>query len=118
LGIHIKADREQMFRVFSNLALNAAQAGAQELKIESRVDGDKLLIDVTDDGPGIPEHARERLFQPFSGSAREGGTGLGLVISREIVNAHGGELSLAETSDQGTTFRIELPADRIRQIKK
>jgi signal transduction histidine kinase len=64
---------------------------------------------VADNGPGIPEKVRERLFQPFAGTARPGGSGLGLVISRELARAHGGELSLVSTGAQGTTFRIEIP---------
>ncbi len=111
LNVEVEADREQMYRVFSNLALNAAQAGARTVRIEAAGDGDPLVIHVHDDGPGIEESAQERLFQPFSGTARKGGTGLGLVIAREIINAHGGTLKLAESGPGGTTFRIELPAN-------
>lgn len=110
LDIDIKADREQLYRVLGNLAVNAGEAGARTLHIDARRDRDRVLIDIADDGAGIPPHARERLFQPFSGSTRDGGTGLGLVIAREIVNAHGGELTLVETGENGTTFRIDLPA--------
>jgi signal transduction histidine kinase len=109
LGMDIRADREQLHRVLANLAVNAGEAGARTLRIDARRVGDRVVIDVADDGPGIPTHVRERLFRPFSGSARAGGTGLGLVIAREIVNAHGGELTLAETGEHGTTFRIDLP---------
>lgn len=112
LRFKIEADREQMYRVFSNLALNAAQAGARTVQIKAVREPDSLLIHVQDDGPGIEENAQERLFQPFSGTARKGGTGLGLVIAREIVNAHGGKLTLADSGPAGTTFRIELPASR------
>ena len=115
LRFEIEADREQMYRVFSNLALNAAQAGARTVQIEAVDETDSLVIDIHDDGPGIEGGVRERLFQPFSGTARKGGTGLGLVIAREIINAHGGELTLAESSPGGTTFRIELPASRLHR---
>lgn len=109
----IEADREQLFRVFSNLVLNAAQAGAQTVKIQAVLEQDALRIDIHDDGPGIEEAQQKRLFQPFSGTARKGGTGLGLVIAREIINAHGGDLTLAHSGPQGTTFKIELPENRI-----
>jgi signal transduction histidine kinase len=109
LDIEIRADREQLYRVLANLAVNAGEAGAGVLRIDARRVGDRVLIDVADDGPGIPPPAREHLFQPFSGSTRDGGTGLGLVIAREIINAHGGELTLAETGEKGTVFRIDLP---------
>jgi signal transduction histidine kinase len=68
-----------------------------------------VLIHVADNGAGIPEKVRERLFQPFAGSVRSGGTGLGLVISRELARAHGGDLSLVRTGPEGTTFRVEIP---------
>ena len=110
LDIDIKADREQLYRVLSNLAVNAGEADARTLRIDARRERDRVLIDVADDGTGIPPRARERLFQPFSGSTREGGSGLGLVIAREIISAHGGELTLVETGENGTTFRIDLPA--------
>lgn len=109
LRFDIKADPEQMFRVFSNLALNAAQAGARSVRIKALRDTD-LVIQIQDDGPGIEESVQQRLFQPFAGTARKGGTGLGLVIAREIINAHGGELTLGKSGPGGTTFAIHLPA--------
>lgn len=112
VALAIEADREQLRRAFSNLAVNAAQAGAHVLKIDARKENGLVVIDIADDGPGIPEQVRGRLFQPFVTAGRHGGTGLGLVIAREIVHAHGGELSLAGTGAHGTTFRIALPARR------
>jgi signal transduction histidine kinase len=109
LDLAIEADREQLLRAFNNLAHNAAQAGAKVLKIDARQQNGLVVIDIADDGPGIPEPIHDRLFQPFAASGRNGGTGLGLVIAREIVQAHGGELALAQSGPEGTTFRIELP---------
>jgi signal transduction histidine kinase len=107
LDTEISADREQLFRVFSNLALNAAQAGATTVRIDvERVDS-LVIFEVRDDGSGIPAKIRERLFLPFAGSGR--GTGLGLVIAHEIIAAHGGAFSLVNTGADGTTFRISLP---------
>jgi len=113
LRFKIRADQEQMFRVFSNLALNAAEAGARTVQVKAVCGPEALVIDIRDDGPGIEEGAQQRLFQPFSGTARKGGTGLGLVIAREIINAHGGELTLAESGPGGTTFRIQLPTSSL-----
>lgn len=62
--------------------------------------------------PAWPAKARENLFQPFSGSARAGGTGLGLPLSREIMHALGGDLTLARTGSEGTVFRLSLPRPR------
>jgi signal transduction histidine kinase len=109
LDLAIEADREQLLRAFNNLAHNAAQAGAKVLKIDARQQNGLVVIDIADDGPGIPEPIHDKLFQPFAASGRNGGTGLGLVIAREIVQAHGGELALAQSGPEGTTFRIELP---------
>ena len=64
---------------------------------------------MADNGPGLPDKARERLFQPFAGSVRRGGTGLGLVIARDILRAHRGDITLLETGPDGTTFRLDLP---------
>jgi signal transduction histidine kinase len=109
IDLAIEADREQLLRAFNNLAHNAAQAGAKVLKIDARQQNGLVVIDIADDGPGIPEQIHGKLFQPFATSGRNGGTGLGLVIAREIVHAHGGELALAESGTHGTTFRIDLP---------
>jgi signal transduction histidine kinase len=70
--------------------------------------GNRVTIDVRDNGPGLPEKARAHLFQAFQGSARQGGTGLGLAVAHELVAAHGGSIRLMET-ERGTQFRIEIP---------
>jgi len=106
----LEADREQMYRVLANLTANAGEAGAQTLRFDADADDLHVRLDVADDGPGLPQKALSNLFQPFTGSARQGGTGLGLVIARDIVHAHGGELALVKSDAAGTTFRIELPA--------
>jgi len=107
--ISIEADRIQLFRVFYNLALNANAAGAGELTVACVVDVDgKAEVSVADDGPGIPDTVVANLFQPFA-SARKGGTGLGLVIARDIARAHEGDLELTSTGEGGTTFRLTLP---------
>ena len=107
--LRISADADQLRRVFANLGSNAFQAGASMVRIVGDQDHQKVVVTMTDDGPGLPPRARQHLFQPFAGSARPGGTGLGLAIAREIVSAHGGTLSLDRTGSDGTTFRITLP---------
>ncbi len=107
----INADRDQMFRVLMNLARNAIQAmpggGAMTLTAECGPDG--VVMDFGDNGPGLPEKAKAHLFEAFTGAARAGGTGLGLAIAKELVVAHGGELSLVSSDGDGTRFRIDLP---------
>jgi signal transduction histidine kinase len=69
-----------------------------------------IAIEIADDGPGLPPKARDNLFRPFFGTARPGGSGLGLSIARELARAHGGELSLVSSTGAGTVFRLTLPA--------
>ena len=106
----LELDRDQFYRALSNLARNAVEAGANWLTVSAVLVEDEIIIDVADDGPGIPEKILDHLFQPFAGSTRSGGTGLGLVISNELLEAHGGGLKLVKTSGEGTMFRIHLPA--------
>ncbi len=106
----IEADREQLARAIANLALNARKAGARTIRIDAHRENGRVIIDVADDGPGIPDAIREVLFRPFESAGRNGGTGLGLAIAREIVHAHGGDLVLDNTGPDGTTFRMDLPA--------
>ena len=68
----------------------------------------RLAIEITDDGPGLPETVRAELFRPFAGSTRRGGTGLGLAIARDLMVAHGGDIELVATGEAGTTFRLTL----------
>jgi len=96
-------------RVFENLVRNAVEAGATSVTLISAVETDQLLIRVVDNGSGLVPRAVSNLFRPFAGSARTGGTGLGLPIARELMRAQGGDLSLESTSDTGTTFVVRLP---------
>ena len=106
----VEADRDQVYRVFANLGRNAFEAGARRVTVQAVETLDPgLAIDVSDDGPGLASAAREGLFEPFKGSARKGGTGLGLVIARDVMRAHGGEVALVRSGDDGTVFRLTFP---------
>ena len=113
-SLRVDADRDQLYRVLSNLARNALQALEQQepakghIRISARRNGQHVTIEVVDDGPGVPEKARAHLFQAFQGSARKGGTGLGLAVAHELVTAHGGTIRLRDT-DRGATFEVEIP---------
>ena len=112
-----EADPEQMYRLLVNLMRNARQA--IELQPNRRTLGrvtltavktsEHVLLIVGDNGPGIPEKLREKLFQPFSSSLTPGGTGLGLAIARELAQLHGGDVHLLQTGTDGTSFEIKLP---------
>ncbi|MCJ8149243.1 HAMP domain-containing histidine kinase [Shinella sp. B3.7] len=115
-ALQVDADGEQLFRVIHNLCRNAVEALSQEISAERRTvivtglrTGSVVSIAIEDNGPGMPQKARENLFTAFRGSVRSGGTGLGLAIARELVLAHGGTIALVEKVTPGTLFRIELP---------
>lgn len=110
------ADPDQLFRVLLNLCRNALEAiqeagRAGAITVEgSQGENGATVLRISDTGPGLSEKARENLFQPFKGSTRRGGTGLGLATARELIAAHGGTVILEGTGPDGTTFRITLPA--------
>jgi signal transduction histidine kinase len=108
-ALTVEADRSQLFRIFANLTQNAVQSGATRVEVAARRAGDQVIVEVSDNGPGLAPRARDNLFQPFAGSARPGGSGLGLAIVRELVRAHGGNIRLLRSTAEGTTFAVELP---------
>jgi signal transduction histidine kinase len=106
----VKADRDHIYRVFLNLVRNSVEAGARRLRITAVRDNGNAIVEIADDGPGLPPRARENLFRPFAASARPGGSGLGLAIARELIRIHGGDLVLVASTGSGTTFRLTIPA--------
>ncbi|MSO68743.1 MAG: HAMP domain-containing histidine kinase [Alphaproteobacteria bacterium] len=118
----IDADRDALFRVLFNLvknastALSAAGISPAQISIQAEVPAGRVVIEVWDNGPGLPEAARAHLFEAFSGAGRSGGTGLGLVIARDLVISHGGEISLVRTGPEGTVFRVTLPQKMERAV--
>ena len=126
--VQVQADPDQLHRILANLMRNAReaielQAGRLEpgLVRASFVQEPGVgVLRLTDNGPGVPERAQERLFQPFSGSSRPGGAGLGLAIAKELAQGHGGDLVLAETGAGGAVFELRLPGDppRLDQPKR
>lgn len=113
--LHIFADRDQLYRVLSNLVLNAFQAGATKVAVTARSDAEMTSIEVADNGPGLPAKVREHLFEPFQGSTRVGGTGLGLAIARDLMRGHGGDAELVKSAEDGTTFVLRLPVEEKRE---
>lgn len=115
----IRADREQLVQLLLNLVQNGVDAsraahpgggGAVRVTVGPREDGeDGLLLRVVDDGPGIPEPMRERIFEPYV-TTKPGGTGLGLAIAFRIAADHGGRLTAHPgPGDEGTELRLVLP---------
>ena len=110
----------QLAQVFTNLLVNACHAIEERQKIEkhyegrvflrSDIDGSQLLIHVTDNGCGMPEHVQKRLFEPFfTTKGADKGTGLGMGICRGIIERHGGKLLVNSTEGEGTTMTVSLP---------
>ena len=112
----VEGDRERLGQVLTNLVSNAIKFSPEcaAITVRARVDGDELIIDVRDQGIGIPEEALPRLFERFyqvgdSATRSQGGSGLGLYISRSIVEAHGGRIWVSSKVGQGSTFSFTLP---------
>lgn len=113
-GLDVKADPDHLFRILVNLARNACQAiegtgRIGQVVITSEDHDRNVVLDVSDDGPGMPTKALENLFRPFRGGARRGGAGLGLAIAAELAMMNEGELKLASSSPKGSTFQLTLP---------
>jgi signal transduction histidine kinase len=113
----LKVDPEQIGRVTVNLLKNAREAiesagdavSDPKIAVGIHEERDWVTIEIADNGPGLPLRARENLFQAFQGSGRSGGTGLGLVIARELTEVNGGRLRYVDTGE-GASFAIDLPA--------
>ncbi|MGH8003597.1 MAG: ATP-binding protein [Limisphaerales bacterium] len=106
------ADKEKVLRVFMNLIRNAkeAMAGGGEIKISAFLDRVEGVIQVADNGPGISTELAGRLFQPFATFGKPGGTGLGLALSKKIMEEHGGTIQCDSEPGAGTIFTVRLPA--------
>jgi len=105
-------DFKKLERAFLNLLLNACEvvpAGSGKIDIELRRKGESLEIRIEDNGPGIADAVRDRLFEPFVSHGKENGTGMGLTVVQKILQDHGGDVAVEQTSASGTTFRINIP---------
>lgn len=94
-----------------NLTSNAFEAGARKVTVDSYStdSGAAEALLIKDDGPGLPEPVKKRLFEPFNTHGKETGTGLGIYLAARLVEASDGKLSLVETGPQGTSFEVKLP---------
>ncbi len=99
-----------MERVLIDLLINAIHASAENgvIRVKAHVQGKLMFFDIDDAGPGIPEEIRERMFNLFFTTKKQG-TGLGLPIARKIVRAHGGDIIHLNNKEGGSTFRVMLP---------
>ena len=110
--LHVSGDELQIRQIFVNLLMNAIQALGESgghVRVSTRAEPGRAIVEVADDGPGIPGELREQIFRPFFTTKERGeGTGLGLPTSRRIAEMHGGGLELLESGPSGTIFRVRL----------
>jgi signal transduction histidine kinase len=105
-------DFKKLERVFLNLLLNACEvvpAESGKIDIGLRRKGENLEIRIEDNGPGIADAVRDRLFEPFVSHGKENGTGMGLTVVQKILQDHGGDVAVEQTSASGTTFLVNIP---------
>ena len=114
--VHVDGDRVRLGQLIDNFVSNALKFTSEAGRVDVRIrrDGDRALVEVADTGMGIPAEEQRRLFERFFRSSTASknaiqGTGLGLTISKAIVDAHGGHIAFTSAEGSGTTFRIELP---------
>jgi PAS domain S-box-containing protein len=118
-GVYVHADRDRLSQVMANLLSNAVKFSPGHGSVEVRLDRihERMRISVIDHGSGIPAEFQELIFRKFAqanatATNRKGGSGLGLNISRSIVENYGGRLAFETASGTGTTFYFDVPADR------
>ncbi|MGQ9560341.1 MAG: PAS domain-containing sensor histidine kinase [Candidatus Oleimicrobiaceae bacterium] len=112
----IRVDRAQMYRALQNLLRNAIEAmpNGGSLTLRTDRDGDWVVMRMADTGVGIEEHELPKIFEPFH-STKEFGTGLGLTITRHVVEEHGGQVSCSSQMGVGTEFTILLPVNEVKR---
>ena len=124
-SVNVWADSDRILQALSNLISNAIKfspAGSEIHLTARNLDGNEALIEVRDQGPGIPADKIEHIFDRFhqvdaSDSRAKGGTGLGLAICRSIIAHHGGRIWATSTPNQGTTFHFTLPTKPANNLR-
>lgn len=119
-GVYVLADKDRIRQVVMNLVTNAIRYGREEkgfVKVEMRNNDDKLFVSVIDNGIGIDQEHLAHIFERFyriekSRSRGQGGTGLGLSIVKNLLDAHGEEISVDSKPGEGTTFTFSLTKDK------
>lgn len=115
--LRVRTDAEQVGRVFCNIITNAAQAMNREqgqLTIHTGQEGDMAWVRFQDNGCGIPGENLKKVFEPLF-TTRKKGIGLGLAISKRLIEENGGSIEVASQADWGTTFTVKLPLTARRQ---
>lgn len=111
-GMLVVADALRLEQVLVNLLTNAYRYGGPRVRLEADGTGDRAVIVVSDDGPGVPEGLESQLFEPFSrgpGAEAHGGSGIGLALCRRLVHAFGGDIRYERAQPSGARFVVTLP---------
>ncbi len=108
----IRVDEEKFLRAFNNIVCNAIEVMGPGGRLTIEVDrvGNEVVFGFTDTGPGIPEKIQGSIFESFVTMGKDQGTGLGLAVAREVVEAHHGKINFSTVQGEGTTFLISLPS--------
>ena len=123
--VTVRASPDRLTQVFENVLENAASltadGGSARVTLQRAADG-AALVAVSDEGPGIPEAHRERIFERFfsyrPGNGDKRHAGLGLAIVKAIVEGYGGTVTVANNPDRGATFTVRLPASRTATLPR
>jgi len=107
----LRGDAAKLQAALRNLLINAVESITRsgEVRLRLRREGDRLVLEVRDTGPGMDAATLDKIFEPYF-STKPAGTGLGLPIARKVIEDHGGSIRLASAPGEGTTVTIELPA--------
>lgn len=113
-AVEVAGSRGQLGRVLANLLDNAQRHAGSAVTVAVRRDGERAVVEVADDGDGVPEADRERIFERFvrldaARSRDDGGAGLGLAIARDVAVRHGGTLTVRDAPAGGALFALRLP---------
>jgi signal transduction histidine kinase len=113
-ALMVKVDTQLFGEVLTNLLRNAAEAchGVGHIEVRTAREGSSAVIEVEDDGPGVPANMRDEIFKPFH-SSKDYGTGIGLALCRKVVESHGGTIRLVGRPGVGACFRVELPPSAV-----
>jgi signal transduction histidine kinase len=113
-AVWVRADRRRVGEVLAGLVHNATKYAPQRTRITVRLEkhADRAIVRVSDQGPGVPPHERNRMFEPYARGDHTGipGTGIGLFASRRVIEAQGGDIWYEE--GEGATFAFSIPTAR------
>jgi len=109
--LEIEIDKEKMLRVIMNIFSNAKEAmpSGGSINIDAKVQNGQICLNIGDTGSGMPEEIRKNIFKPFVTYGKKNGTGLGMAITKNILDKHGAHVEIISEENVGTTFHILLP---------